>query len=84
MYPSLFIVKTFYNGNWHILQEVVTSPHQGQGHPEGDVQPESPWKRQSGEVAVTIPSAHSTRVLSPQKQRALGLPEGIDLRNTDV
>ncbi|KAK2152155.1 hypothetical protein LSH36_338g03003 [Paralvinella palmiformis] len=29
-------------------------------------------------------SAHTTRALSPEKQRQLGLPEGIDLKNSDV
>ena len=65
---------------------MIHSPQQVQeSQPEQEPEPFKP--RQSGEVAVTMPSAaapHSTRVLSPQKQRALGLPEGIDLRNTDV
>lgn len=50
----------------------------------------SPWHQESpsggasGGVAFASPATRQTRVLSAEKQRQLGLPEGFDLRNTDV
>ena len=41
----------------------------------------SPWQHRPPHAVAMVPQQ---RVLSPEKQRRLGLPEGVDLRNSDV
>ena len=48
---------------------------------EGEEDAPVPW---SVKPKPPVPPRSQTQKLTPEKMKRLGLPEGIDLRNTDV